>query len=405
MHGRFWIPRNGYFYDAFGFILAMAWTVIVLLYYVFSGLEAGFWKEMLVFFDFNRDGNVGDWFLSMAWLVNFFLSLMICLLIGGRRKLHSSILSIPKDFTGGRVMEFSNYHCYRRLLFWGALGIFSLVMSIDTVCRFLTFFYHRASEAVAEIRGVNSALLLTFLLIAGVFFLRCFVLVVGDYLRDRGFEKITVVGAFAFTFAAMLLSLLFALTVPKPTGGERSAAAQTEEKEEYRSLPAKKTDPAGESGSESEYTTVGYTRSSDGENVSAEKEKPGTKYRDVYRTADLPRSGFTFEAIFGMNASLEDKLRLGRTLEESLELEKPLEDHLFDHLPKLTLIQTQTLLRRGFYGYFLALLIWSLGLLARVERLEYDDLYSMQVGLRMGNVPREIILNYIRLIDRGKMEM
>ena len=106
-----------------------------------------------------------------------------------------------------------------------------------------------------------------------------------------------------------------------------------------------------------------------------------------------------------MNASLEDKLRLGRTLEESLELEKPLEDHLFDHLPKLTLIQTQTLLRRGFYGYFLALLIWSLGLLARVERLEYDDLYSMQVGLRMGNVPREIILNYIRLIDRGKMEM
>ena len=88
-----------------------------------------------------------------------------------------------------------------------------------------------------------------------------------------------------------------------------------------------------------------------------------------------------------MNVSFEKKLSLDRTIEESLHLKKSFESYLFDRFPKLNLSQAQTFLRRGFYGYFLALLAGSLGLLARIERKEYDELIVRQALLRMQTPP------------------
>ena len=364
MHGRFWVPKNICVYASVFLLASAAWTGILRLYYLHSDLAGQAGEEAFPFFDFNRAGNLGEWFLSLMWLGISLFSFMMATLVWSRRKLHLAVVSVPKEINGATVGEFGKYHGMTRLLFWGILGLFSLVMSADTVCRFVPFLYGRAVDAVRESAGENGdASLLTISLIAiGVFLLLVVFSAVRDYIRGFSLAKLCIRGAFGLTVLLLLPSLFFALPVPGSAPDTRAVPRGSAGQPERRTEDG--GEPDGYTAPRSSYRTISYEKG-------------------AFKDADLSSEDFTLESVFGMNVSFEEKLSLDRTLEESLHMKESLEEYLFERLPKLNLAQARTLLRRGFYGYFLALLAGSLGLLARIERKEYDDLIARQTLLRM----------------------
>ena len=364
MHGRFWVPKNICFYAFLFLVASAAWTGILLLYYHHTELAGRAGEEAVPFFDFNRTGNVGEWFLTLMWLgISLFSSMMVAL-VWSRWKLHLAVVSVPKEINGATVGEFGKYHGMTRLLFWGFLGLASLVMSADTVCRFVPFLYGRAVDAVRESAGENGdASLLTISLAAiGLFLLWVVFSAVRDYIRGYSLTKLCIRGAFGLTVLLLLPSIFFALTVPGTAPDIRAVPRDSANPPERRTEDG--VEPDGYTAPRSNYRKISYEKG-------------------AFADADLSSENFTLESVFGMNVSFEEKLSLDRPREESLHMKESLVVFLLERLPKLNLAQARTFLRRGFYGYFLALLAGSLGLLARTERKEYDDLIARQTLLRM----------------------
>ena len=364
MHGRFWVPKNICFYASVFLIASAAWTWILRLYYLHSNNPVQAGEEAFPFFDFNQTGNVGEWFLTLMWLgISLFSSMMVAL-VWSRWKLHLAVVSVPKEINGATVEEFGGYHGITRLLFWGILGLFSLVMSADTVCRFIPFLYGRAVDAVRESAGEDgdASLLTISLVVIGFILLLVIFSAVRNYIRGYSLTKLCIRGAFGLTVILLLPSIFFALTVPESAPDTRAVPRDSANPPERRTEDG--GEPDGYAAPRSNYRKISYEKG-------------------AFADADLSSENFTLESVFGMNVSFEEKLSLDRSLEESLHMKESLEEYLFERLPKLNLTQARTLLRRGFYGYFLALLAGSLGLLARIERKEYDDLIARQTLLRM----------------------
>ncbi len=367
MHGRFWVPKNICFYFAFVLIALAVWTGVLFLYYQSSAIAGRFSVDSIPFLDFNRTGNLGQWFLTLMWLGISIFSFMMVWLVLSRFRLHLSVTRTPQEISGASVEEFAHYHGIARFLFWGSLSCFSLAMSADTACGFIPFMCRIIAEYTeTEAGGKSDNLLLVISLTAIGFFLCCvFFSAIQDYVKAIRFTRLIVRGAFAATFVLLLSNLFFAFTVPESSCGISKHSAGSAE----ASAGTARDEDDGEetvygAPSESDYRTISYEKG-------------------AYGTADLERNELTLESVFGMNVSFEKKLELDRPAEEYLHLDKPIEEYLFGRLPGLDLVQARTFLRRGFYGYFLVLLAGSLGLLARVERKEYDDLITKQTILRM----------------------
>ena len=390
MHGRFWVPKNISVYAFFFLAAAAAWTGILCLYYRVPELTDRIGEEAARLFDFSRAGSLGQWFLTLMWLGISFFSLMMVVLVRSRKKLHAAVSSVPKEINGATVPQFAKYHGVRRALFWALLGIFALVMSADTVCGFIPRFFHRTVEAVRASAGENGDIspFVISVFAIGLCLLGIVVSALRDYVRGLSLPKLCLRGAFGLTLLLLAPSLFFALTVPRtalnsPAVPRDPAAAEA---------PAAKTDPAKTDPAKTDPAEADPEPGQD-DPADAEPFRPESSYRTISRErkqlagADPASGGFTLESVFGMNVSFEKKLSLNRTIEESLHLKKSLESYLFDRFPKLNLSQARTFLRRGFYGYFLALLAGSLGLLARIERKEYDELIVRQALLRMQTPP------------------
>lgn len=371
MHGRFWVPKNICVYAFFFLAAAAAWTGILLLYYRLPELSGRIGEETARLFDFSQAGSLGQWFLTLMWLGISFFSLMMSVLVLSRKKLHSAVSSVPKEINGATVPQFGKYHGVRRVLFWALLGVFALVMSADTVCGFIPHFYRRAVEAVRASAGENgdTSPFVISLFAIGIFLFGIVVSAIRDYVRGLSLPKLCLRGAFGLTFLLLAPSLFFAMTVPRTAlNGPAPPRAPAAEAEPDQTVPADSEADSEPFRPESSYQTI-------------------SRRKGASAGANPSGGDFTLESVFGMNVSFEKKLSLDRTIEESLHLKKSFESYLFDRFPKLNLSQAQTFLRRGFYGYFLALLAGSLGLLARIERKEYDELIVRQALLRMQTPP------------------
>lgn len=104
------------------------------------------------------------------------------------------------------------------------------------------------------------------------------------------------------------------------------------------------------------------------------------------KNVDGPRSVeiadiMSWEDILGWDETIEERLKLEKSLEEYWNLTEPSENYVLSKLPPLDLIQIRTLLRQGFYGLFLVFLSAGLGFLARAERLVFDKKLSIQANM------------------------
>lgn len=361
MHGRYWVPKNICFYIGFFLIALAGWAVPLLLYYYNASIAAKLSQESIPFFDLNRPGNIGQWFISLLWLGIALFSLMMVFFVLSKAWLHRSDASLPREVNGISLNDITRYNGLARAVFWLFFGFLSLMMSADTVCRCTPLVYQWLLEkSSSQTAGEGDRTFLTVtLLVAGVAAALFLFAAIRGYIRSfcrdsRFFPK----WGFRFTAVPLLLCLTFAVTVPKTdsaSDGVRSAdqAAGPEGK----SVPARADgtgetqNNGGESG-ESDYRTISFRRG---------------------ESAGRPE----LESIFGINVSFEKRFHLSKPVEEYVHLGKPIEDYLFDRLPEMTLLQVQTFLRWGSYGLFIVCLAGSLGLLARGERADYDKLIAM----------------------------
>ena len=388
MSGRSGVPKNICVY-AFAFlVLFFAWTGILLLYY-HHWEPGGSPGEGTALLDFGLEESLGVWFLTAVWSAISFFSFIMVRVVWDRKRLHSAVGIVPEEIGGATIPKFGKYHGFRRIFFWLFCGAVALMMSADTVCGFIPYFFRRLVDAVRAGAGEDGdistfaiCLLGGAILISGVI-----AAAIRDYTRGLSFSRLYAFAAFGPTLFLLGMSLLFGLTVPETALNRPSAPRKPAAAEAAPSETTPKTDQAPSEPylPESNYRTISRQKGAD---------------KNVFTKADLS-DDVTFEKIFGMNVSLEEKLNLDRTIEETLHLKRSIESYLFAFLPKLSLPQAQTFLRRGFYGYFLAMLVWSLGLLARIEQVEYEDLVAEQTDYRAavgtGPTPTRTLENILKL--------
>ncbi|MBQ3388303.1 MAG: hypothetical protein IJG60_03730 [Thermoguttaceae bacterium] len=361
MHGRYWVPKNICFYIGF-FVFALAgWAGPLLLYYYNPAIAAKFSRESIPFFDLNRPGNIGQWFISLLWLGIALFSLMMVFFVLSKAWLHYSDASLPREVNGISLNEITHYNGLARAAFWVFFCLLSVVMSADTVCRCTPLAYQwlleKSSSQTAD--GGDRTFLTIVLLVAGGTAALFLFAAIRGYIRSFCREsRFCPKWGFRFTVVPLLLCLTFAVTVPKTESAADGAGS------------AVKAADSGEKSAPARSESGAAAKSDDGNAAESD-------YRTIsYRREDSPAGRPELESIFGINVSFEKRFHLSKPVEEYVHLGKPIEDYLFGRLPELSLVQVQTFLRWGSYGLFIICLAGSLGLLARGERADYDMLIA-----------------------------